>query len=67
MKERSVSLVATVGTYRGMDKDLAEELQKLPKNVKFEETVAKITEWAIKDIRVRKENERNAISPELKV
>jgi hypothetical protein len=67
LKERSVSLVATVGTYKGMDKDLANELKKLPKDVKFNAVVAKITEWAMKDIRVRKENERKAISPELTI
>jgi hypothetical protein len=67
LKERSVSLVATVGTYKGMDKDLAKELKSLPKEVSFTEVVAKITQWAIKDVRVRKENERKAISPELTI
>jgi hypothetical protein len=67
LKDRGVSLVATVGKYSGMDKSLADELKKLPKDVKFESAIAKITEWAIKDIRARKETEQKAISPKLNI
>lgn len=76
MTERGISLVATVGKYHGMDRSLAEELKKLSNNAKFkklsnnakfEMAIAKITEWAMKDLRTRRENEQEATSPELTI
>ncbi len=67
MKDRGVSLVATIGKYQGMDKSLADELKRLPDNATFEMAVAKISEWAVKDIRARKDIEQSVISPKLTV
>lgn len=67
MSKRGVSLVATVGRYRGMDESLAEELKKIPRDAKFELVIAKMTEWAIKDLETRKKNEVTAVSPKLDI
>jgi len=62
LKKRGVSLFATVGKYGGMDKSLADELKKIPKDARFEAVVSKINEWAIKDIESRKKSELKAVS-----
>ena len=65
MTNRGVSLVATVGNYKGMDKSLAEELKKIPKEAKFEVVIAKMTDWGIRDIETRRRNGLTAVSPNL--
>ena len=55
MKEqkRHVSLVARVGSYKGIDASLVKVLKKLPKNASFIEAVSAITKWGIEDVKER--------------
>ena len=59
------SLIATVGSYEGIDENLVLRLEKIPKGAPYEEVVRTLNVWVKDSMHKRKIAEMRIYSPPL--